>query len=180
MIANPKFLTAEQSRWCTISDCYTAEKNECQSVALRDNRGVTWKAVVVIFSDKKSTKGVPCTVSSGDVAAVLVHEVQSRALLVSLKQEQGLVHHFPFTCMYCSFPVICDLKNLMACSEVILETAGSPYGHSVFEQTCPRACLFLPYINLKVICLQKKRKVERCKKNWCWSKLTWSDFPFSF
>lgn len=30
----------------------------------------------------------------------------------------------------CSFPVICDPKNLMACLEVILEAAGSPYGYS--------------------------------------------------
>lgn len=91
---------------------------------------MTGKAVVVILSDRKSRRGVPCTVSSGVMAAGLVHHVQRRALLVSLKQEQGLVHHSPCTCMYCSFPVICDPKNLMACLEVISEAAGSPYGHS--------------------------------------------------
>lgn len=78
----------------------------------------------------RKAQEVPCTVSPGDVAAGLVHQVQRGALLVSLEHEQGLVHQLPLHIMYCLFPVICDPKNLMACLEVILEAVGSPYGHS--------------------------------------------------
>lgn len=60
---------------------------------------------------RKSITGVPRTVLSRVTAAGLVHQFRRIALPVSMKHDQDLLHQPPCTCMYCSFPVICDSKT---------------------------------------------------------------------